>query len=112
MTTSNASSQGIIDVSVHITLDDHLKRLEVAELAKLPNERNFVPTITELAEVAGITRQAMHNFATNRVKLVNLEVLSVVISELRRRGFSVEVSDLLIAYPSSGVKERSDSSPA
>jgi DNA-binding Xre family transcriptional regulator len=95
-----------VDVSVQITLEDHLKRLEVAELAKLPNERRRVPTVPELADAAGITRQAMHKFATNRVKLVNLEVLSAVLSELRRRGFPADVSDILTAYPADSVLQQ------
>lgn len=105
MSTKTLKEQGEIDVSVQVTVDDYLKKLEVVELGKLPNERNPVPTIADLAEAAGMTRQAMHNFATNRVKLVNLEVLSIIISEIRRRGFPAEISDLLTAYPSSAVKK-------
>lgn len=46
----------------------------------------------------------MYNLVKGHVKHVNLELLSLVLSELRHRGFDVEVSDLLTAYPAEDVR--------
>ena len=104
MTTNTLPPEGVIDVSIKVTLQDHLKRLEVAELSKLPNNRKKIPSLPDLAEAVGVTRQAMHNLATNRVTLVNLTILSAVLSELRRQGFPTDVSDVLVAYPADAVE--------
>lgn len=83
---------------LRVTLRDYLTRLEAAETVKLPSQRHKIPTIAELAHAAGVTRQALYNIAEGRVKMVNLETLGSVLSELRQRGFDTEVSDLLTAY--------------
>jgi DNA-binding Xre family transcriptional regulator len=92
------------NVSVVVTLKDYLKKLEAAETEKAPALRRNVPTIPELAAAAGVQRQTMYNIAGNNIKMVNLETLSAIMSELRRRGFEVEVSDLLKAYPAEAAR--------
>lgn len=97
---TDSPSQGRIDlVSVQITLREHLAHLEASEASKWPNQRKEVPGIPDLAAAAGVSRQAMYNIASRQVKMINLEILSAIINELRRRGFATEVSDLLTAYP-------------
>lgn len=90
-------------MTVTVTLREHIAKLEAEEAQKPPAQRRSVPTLSELAEAAGITRQGMYNIAGGNIKMVNLEILSAVINEFRRRGFSADVSDLLTAYPQSLV---------
>jgi len=92
-------------VVLQVTLQDHLKRLEVAEFSKPSHQRRKIPNVPELARITGITRQSMYNLAANRIDRVSLKTLSVVMSELRRRGFPTEVSDLLTAYPANPSAE-------
>lgn len=90
-------------VTVRITLKEHLAKLEAAEALNPPGQRRSVPSLSELAEAVGITRQGMYNIAGGNIKMINLEILSELINEFRRRGFSADVSDLLTAYPESLV---------
>ena len=86
-------------MSVHVILGEYLRRLELEELGKPPAQRRTIPTITELAAVVGISRVAMSNLANDNMKLVNLKTLAAVLTELRRRNFDTELSDLLAAHP-------------
>jgi transcriptional regulator with XRE-family HTH domain len=71
-----------------VDIRGYLDQLQSAEETKPANERKPVPTISHLAEVAGMSRQAMSNLANGRTRLVNLDVLAAVIIELRRWGFT------------------------
>ena len=84
---------------VVVTLKEHLTNLESAENRKPPALRRHVPTIGELAKATSLTRQGLYRFADSDAKMVNLSVLSAVISELRRLGFSTELTDILTPYP-------------
>lgn len=98
--------QEITPVAVIITLKEFITRLEAQEAAKPPRDRRAVPTIPELAEAADITRQGMYNFASGKIKMMNLDILSAVINEFRRRGFEVDVADLLTAFPADSVRHQ------
>lgn len=91
------------EVKVVMSLRKHLATLEAIEYAKPPLQRRHVPTLAELADVSGITRQGFYAFAKEGAQLVNLNILSVVIAELRRHGFETEVGDLLVIYPANLV---------
>lgn len=41
----------------------------------------------------------MYNLIKGNVKQVNLELLSAVVSELRQRGFDVELEDVFAMFP-------------
>ncbi len=83
----------------YVLLGRYLRKLELSELDKPPSQRREVPTITELAEAAGISRVAMSNLANDNLQSVNLRTLSAVLNELRLRGFKTELTDLLATYP-------------
>lgn len=91
------------EVRVIMSLKKYLTTLEAAEYEKPPSQRRHVPTLAELADVSGVTRQGFYAFAKEEAQLVNLNTLSLVISELRKQGFQAEVGDLLIAYPANLV---------
>lgn len=90
MNTSNNHPQGG-NVSVKFNLAAYLKRLEAGALEGDPRP---VPTIKELAKVAGISRVSMSNLANGNRESVNTETLGAVMGELRRRGFDVEIGQL------------------
>lgn len=92
-------------MTVVMSLKKHLADLEAAEYAKPPSQRRPVPTIPELAKAINLTRQGLHTFAKESSQLVNLKILSDVISALKEQGFPTEVADLLIAYPSDLVEK-------
>lgn len=86
------------DIVVQLTLDAFLSRLE-AEVKGNPRDKRDVPSIPELAEAAGVSRGAMYNLVKGHVKHVNLELLTAVVNELRRRDFEVELDDVFAMYP-------------
>lgn len=71
-----------------VNIRGYLDHLQAKEDSRPANERRPVPTISHLAEVAGMSRQAMSNLANGRTRLVNLDALAAVIIELRRWGFT------------------------
>lgn len=96
---SHGAPSPLSPVSVQVSLREYLIQLEASESIKPPHERRAVPSLPSLAAAAGFTRQGLYNLAGGNIKMLNLEVLSKVMNELRRHGFPVEVSHLLTAYP-------------
>jgi hypothetical protein len=88
------------NVTVRVALDHYLASLEASETAKLPEKRRQVPSVAELAKAAGINRATLYNLIGNKTRSVNLDVLGAVVSELRQRGFEVDISDVIRIYPS------------
>lgn len=86
-----------------VALKDYLAQLHGIEASKPPSERRAVPTLTQLAKMAGIHRVTLTNLANNKIKLVNLSTLSALLNALRRCGFECTIPDLLRAYPASEV---------
>lgn len=72
-----------------------LDRLRGEEGYKPLPEKRKVPTIQELAKAANISSAAMSNIVNNKVKQVNIEVLSKTICLLKHRGFDVELTDVI-----------------
>ena len=84
---------------IAVTLKEHLNDLRSAEGHKPPNQRREIPSISELANDAGVNRATLYNIAGNYVQSVNLKVLAAVMLALRERGFPTEVKDLLKEFP-------------
>ncbi len=55
-----------------------------------------VPTIRDLAKSIGMEENTLFNISNNRIKQLSLETSEKIISEMRRRGFNMQVSDLLM----------------
>jgi DNA-binding Xre family transcriptional regulator len=81
---------------VLINLKPFLSSLELEEKAQQPDQRRAVPTLTELAEIVGMHRTPFYRIANNRVSKLDLDTLAGIIAELRRRGFDVDISDMLV----------------
>jgi DNA-binding Xre family transcriptional regulator len=91
-------------IVVTLTIAAYLKKLEAEEAAKPPRDRREVPSVADLAEAAGVSRGAMYNLVNGQVKLVNLDLLSSIINELRQRGFDAYINDLLTTFPAEAVR--------
>lgn len=102
MSSSTPNSQPE-DVVIQLAIEPLLSRLEAEELRKPAPQRREVPSIPALAAVAGVHRVTMYNLVKGSVKQVNLALLSTIYNELRRRGFEVAISDLLIAHPAASL---------
>ena len=84
---------------IAIRLAAYLNRLRGDEEYKRESERRFVPTYGELAEEVGISPVTMSRIANGHVKQLNLETADAIITALRKRGFAMEISNLLVYYP-------------
>ncbi|MCB0182120.1 MAG: helix-turn-helix domain-containing protein [Anaerolineae bacterium] len=78
-----------------VILKHYLDRLQYEEAFKPETERKPVPTITELANDISITRQQLHRIVGDDIKSLKLDVADDIIKAMRRRGFEMEVKDLL-----------------
>lgn len=76
---------------IQITLKRHIEDLRVKSYGMpLP-----VPTNRELAKVAGCTPSAVSDIMRNKVVRLNLRYVDAFITELRSRGFTTNVSDII-----------------
>jgi DNA-binding Xre family transcriptional regulator len=64
-------------------------------LATLEDEGHPVPTLTELAKEVGVSRPQMYRIASGKVDNLSLATLAGIISTMRRRGFKMDIGDLL-----------------
>lgn len=82
-------------MEIVITLKSYLSDLEEIESTKPPNERRQVPTLTELADFAGVDVSVLSRSAANQRDNVNRKLYGKIIAALRRRGFRCDVGDVL-----------------
>ena len=93
------SEKAQISGMMYVQLDAYLRRLRAIEGRKPENKRRNVPTMTELAEVAGVSRNSLSRIVRGRTKSLNLEIAGAIMTEMWRRGFLVEPNDLLSFEP-------------
>jgi hypothetical protein len=82
-----------------IVLRDYLNRIEAAERAKPPHERQRVPTMGELARELDIHQVNLSRLINNKTTDLRLPLAARIISTMRQYGFPMEVSDLLVYTP-------------
>lgn len=82
-------------MAVRVKLKSYLAQLEDSETFKPEGERLEIPTVSALANEAKITRAQMHRILANDIRSLKLDVADSIIKSIRRRGFSMDVSDLL-----------------
>ena len=82
---------------MYVALKEYLAQVEALEATRPIEQRRPVPSIVELAKVVGIHPITMSDIANNHVIRFNLNTGAAIIDEMRRRGFSMEVSDLLMS---------------
>lgn len=66
------------------------------ETLKLSEDRERVPTISELATAAGMHVNSYRRLAQNETGKIDKIAIGKTIAELRRRGFDTQVSDILV----------------
>lgn len=84
---------------MYINLEAYLSQLKALESTRPADQRRRVPTVTELAAVAGVHQTTMSRIAGNRIRQFNLDIGDAVISEMRRRGFDTDVNDIIVYVP-------------
>jgi transcriptional regulator with XRE-family HTH domain len=80
---------------VYVTLKAHLTNLEEIESTKPPTERRDVPSMAQLAQLAGVTPNTIARWARNEIESTTHRTLARIISELRARGFDTNLTDIL-----------------
>jgi len=80
-----------------IRLEAYLAELKAEEANKPPGQQRMIPTVADLARAIGMSHQGLSNIVKNDVKQLSLETGAKIIAEMRRRGFDMDVHDL-IAY--------------
>ena len=84
------------ELELNLSLNSYLLRLRATELEKPASKRRPVPTITDFAKNAHVSRATMHRLTTSSdsVVRVNLKIMSSVLTTLNEAGFTPNVSDL------------------
>ena len=104
---NNKQTEGVM----YVQLDSYLRKLRAVEMRKPFEQRRPVPTMKELAEVAGINPSTLSRISRGRTRLLNLDIIQTIFSEIWRRGFEMEPNDLLSFEPPPGLvpkKSRAD----
>src|SRR5689334_23363675 len=85
--------------AMYITLKTYLERLETFERSRPKDQRRHIPSLRELAKDVGIHEVTLNNIANNNIRQLNLDTGAQIITAMRRRGFDIDVSDLLAYRP-------------
>jgi hypothetical protein len=80
---------------MYVSLRSYVDRLSAIENSKPRDQRRMVPSMKELAEEVGIHPVTMSSIASSSIRQLNLEIGGRIIAAMRRRGFPMDVSDLL-----------------
>ena len=81
--------------TVYVTLRAYLDRVDAMEKGRPAEQRRRIPTMEELARDVGIHPVTLSNIANSNIQQLNLKTAGRIIWSLRRRGFQMDVSDLL-----------------
>lgn len=84
---------------MYITLKSYLGHLEALERSKSQASRREIPTIGELAEELGIHRVTLSNIINGNIQQLDLKTGGRIITAMRRRGFEMDVSDVIAYRP-------------
>lgn len=87
---SSKNEKGIM----YVTLSSYLRALRAEESRKSEEERLSVPTMKMLAEVAGIKPSSLSSIVNGRTRSFNFDACASIITEMRRRGFKTEITDI------------------
>lgn len=82
---------------MYINLKSYLTNLEAIESTRPTGDRRDVPSLSELARCIDMHQVQINRIANNQVKQLSLETGDKIITEMRRRGFDMQVQDL-VAY--------------
>lgn len=88
---SNKNKDGIM----YVTLSSYLRRLRAIERRKPEEERRAVPSMKKLAHAVGVHPSLISRMVYGHTRSLNIDVCASIISEMRRRGFQTEITDIL-----------------
>jgi len=84
---------------MYITLKAYLENVETFERSRPEGQRRHVPSLRELARDVGIHEVTLNNIANNNIQQLNLGTGAKIITALRRRGFKMDVGDMIAYRP-------------
>lgn len=88
-------SQNKSDGTIYVQLGSYLQQLRIIESRKSENDRLHIPTVKELAEVAGVHPNSISRIVNGYTKRLNLDIAGAILVHMRRCGFQLEISDIL-----------------
>lgn len=91
---------------VYITLKAYLARLKAIEEQQPPAYRRHIPSLRELAKVVGIHPVTMTKLAGGKMESINLQTAARIMTEVRRRGFMMDIADFFAYTPPSDLSEQ------
>lgn len=82
---------------VKIVLRRYLSRLQAIETLKEKGEqKRHVPSLAELADLAGLHKGSIFRIAGNKGNSINFKTANAIIRAMRKSGFKMKLSDLVI----------------
>ena len=84
---------------IYISLKEYLGRLDAQEQRKPGEQRRHVPTLTALAADINMHPVSLNRLANGHVKQLPLDTADAIIQAMRRRGFDMQVTDLIGFQP-------------
>ncbi len=84
---------------MNVVFGEYLKALEADEKTKPLNQRRYVPSIEELAEVVKLHPVTLRNIANGNIKKLDLGTAGMLITTMRQLGFSTSETDVIRYKP-------------
>lgn len=85
---------------MRVTLKSYLTDLSEREQGKPEGVRRDVPTLTELATVAGVQKGTMSRLVNGKIRALSFDIGERVLTELHKRGFiEAGIGDILAFDP-------------
>lgn len=95
MSTRNLDGKYLKRGTMYANLGSYLKELKAIEYTYPEDKRLDVPSLTELAKMAKWNSNSMSKLARGDVASINIAVAGRIIREMRRRGFPMQITDLI-----------------
>lgn len=80
---------------VKVVVMEYIDKLKGQERKKPVHERRPIPTVEEMAKAAGISKTGFIDFAHNRTKGINRDLIDSVITQLRACGYDTQLTDVI-----------------
>ncbi len=93
--------------TLYITLKSYLAELKKLEEKKPQSQQRYVPTMVEIASEIGLSSTAISNISRNQIKQLTLVTGGKIIAAMQRRGYPMQVSDLIGYRPADGEQNLS-----
>lgn len=79
-----------------VVLKEYLDVLRAKEILSPNGNPDKVPNLSELADATGLARQTLSRLANNQNRHIPVDVINVIMEELRGRGFGTELKDVMV----------------